>query len=108
MSEAEDCQAPICSLCARMVLARLAIISGLFATLRPSVKFFRVARFPHFEQNFLSLGIAAPQLHLCWGFGRVIDGTLLPLTSLRRDCVRRVAISCRASLDVGLEIEDQS
>src|SRR2546427_122540 len=43
------------------------------------------------------------------GFGALTDGTSLPFTERFRLCVRRVAISCRASLDVevGLDLEDQ-
>src|SRR5712692_2126541 len=109
MSESEGFQAPTRCLCVFMVSALLARYSGCCARLRPTRKFLRVACFAQFEQNFLSLLILTPQLpQTCSGFGWFTAGTSLPFTSRLFRCVRRVAISCRASLDAGLEIEGHS
>src|SRR5438105_4839657 len=106
MSDAEGFQAPICFLCACMVLARLVRFSGRCPIRLPTRNVLRIACFAHFEQSLLSLLMWTPQSEQrCSGRGWSTEGTSLPFISRLLRCVRRVAISCLARLDAGLEIE---
>src|SRR6267143_7072295 len=97
-------------LCCRCVADHFARNSGCCAALRPASKFSFVTATAHLWQWRLPLRTSFPHpRQTLSGFGALTDGTSLPLTERFRLCVRRVAISCRASLDVvvGLDTEDQ-
>jgi len=106
----EGFQCRIACLCCRCVADRFARESGCCALLRPARKFLRVACFAQFKQSFVPREILTPHSEqTCSGFGWLTSGTSLSFTSRLLRCVRRVAICCRASLDVklGFVTEDQ-